>query len=321
MNRWNRMLLALLAVQVVLVMLALRPESGRDVPEAGPLLPGFRADLVTGLRIYVSPEESTALEKKEGVWTLPAQNGYPADPEKVSALLKKFEKLDTSVLVARTGSSHRRLKVSKNDYNRRVDFDLAEGRTEQLFIGSSPSYRKVHVRRGAGDAIFLTGEIGAWELHSDPSSWFERGYLRFEEASITAVHIENGSGGVRVEKGDDGNWALVGAPAGMRLNGKRWSELLNKVLYVRMNEPAGTEPEPSFGLDEPVLTLTVETGSGTVRLQVGTKNEEKNDYVAKSSASRFYVRVSDYAVDELVRLTSDSLLERIPEDNVTSDRK
>jgi len=314
MNRWNRILLGILAVQVVLVVLALRPGSGRDVPEAGLLLPGFQGENVTRFRIFVSPDESVLLEKKDGVWTVPARNGYPADSEKVSALLKKFEKVDTSILVSRTGSSQRRLKVSKGDYNRFVEVEFAEGTTERLFIGSSPSYRKVHVRRGGGDEIFLTAEIGAWELNSDPSAWLDRGYLRVDEATVTAVRIENGSGVVTVRKGKDGRWAVDGAPPEMRLNDERWRELLNKVLYVRMNEVAGTAPDPSFGLDAPVLTLTVEQGGESVTLRLGAKDEEKKDHVAHSSASKFYVRVSDYSMDELVNLTLDSVLEKVPED-------
>jgi len=310
MQRVNRILAGLLVLQAALLVWAYRPPADSAGGPAGPLLSDLDTGTLTGITIASGPDRSVELRRTDGEWRLPERGDYPADAAKVASLLEKIGRLDTRNLVARSRASHRRLKVAADEFNRKVELKRDGETVGAFYLGSSPGYRKVHLRRDGDDAVYVTDVLAAWELNADAGSWLERNYVKLAEADVGAVRIENGSGTFRVEKGDNGAWRLVDAPPGKGLDGERWNALLQKALVLRMTEPLGTDEKAEFGLDTPALTLTIERSGRAEPLVIraGAHDEKKRSYVVKSSDSRFYVRVSDYVLKDLVEAAAEGLL-------------
>lgn len=319
MNKLNKTLTGLLALQLIIMVLAFSL-GGRDGDlVAGPLFPDFRKEAAEKLTVYSERDKKVELTKEEGRWTVPAEQGYPADNEKVDGVLEKISELETGSLISSDRSSHKRLKVSENQYNRLVEIEGAGGDAKfRLFLGSSPVYRKVYVRSGTGDEVYQTGGIAAWELPAEPSSWLDHKYLDLKEEAVSSVEIENASGSMRFKRDESGAWTLEGLNEGVRLRQDEWKKLLKKALYIRMDKPLGSREEAKWGLDRPALTLRMETaasreggaGTETVTIRFGKKDEEKNLHVAKSSLSSFFVKVSAYSVSELVEAEKSGLVEK-----------
>src|SRR5690606_21219207 len=61
---------------------------------------------------------------------------------------------------------------------------------------------------------------------------------------------------------DDGGWVAEGLAADERLAGAAVDKLLDQLADLRFVEVRGREAKPEYGLDEPVLTLTLTRATG-----------------------------------------------------------
>jgi hypothetical protein len=84
--------------------------------------------------------------------------------------------------------------------------------------------------------------------------------------------------------------------------------VLQKATTVTMVSPLGKEEQAGYGMDEPNAVVTLKTADKTVTLRVGAQDPGDNTYVVKSSESPYYVRVSDYAAQNLVENAGDDFL-------------
>jgi len=93
--------------------------------------------------------------------------------------------------------------------------------------------------------------------------------------------------------------------------------VVNRAALVTMVAPLGTEEQDSYGMQQPGAVVTVrtqsdETGEKSYTLRVGAKDPDDNSYVVISSESPYYVRVSEFAVKDLVEKARDGFLELPP---------
>lgn len=318
MNKLNKVLIGLLALQALIMLIVFYPGGRGGNEAAGPLFPDFGQEVAEKITVHSENGKKVELVKKEGLWTVPEEQGYPADAEKVEGVLRKIAEIETGSLISTEKSSHKRLKVSGDEYNRLVEIAAGGENTYRLFLGSSPVYRKVYVRSGSGEEVYQTGGIAAWELPAEPASWLDHKYLNLQEEAVISVEIENEAGIMSFLKEDSGAWSLEGLDKGMQIKQDEWKRLLKKVLYIRMDKPLGSEDEPKWGLDRPELILRIETKtSGVVQgdaevltVRFGKKDEQNNAYPAKSSRSRFFVSVPSYSVSDLMEARKSGLVEK-----------
>ncbi len=306
MNRTNIVLSAILVVQLVLVGLALRPAE-TTAPKTKTFFEGIGKDAVTALVIHDQDKE-LRLEKKDDAWLVQADHEYPADATKITALLDKLTGLSSNRLVARTRASHVRLKVADDLYNRRLDL-VAGDTTISLYLGSSPTYKTLHVRLADEDEVYLVTDLSIWELQTTKESWWKTRYLDLAATDLTRVELENKAGSFTIEKKKDAEapWRLAGEDAA--LDPKAVDDFLAAASRITLLTYLGTEEKPDYGLDKPAATTRLTTKDGkTITVRIGPKNKDENNHVVKRDDSPFYVSVAAYAVEKLLDKTADSLL-------------
>jgi hypothetical protein len=311
MKRHHQILAAVLVVQVILSLVVFWPRSAATA-EAEPLFPDLNTDDVVALTLVNAAGETIFLEKVDGEWVLPEADNYPVLGDRVSSLLDKIAGLTTGRLVTRTEASHRRLQVASDEFQRRIDLELADGTQHTLYLGSSPRFGVTHVRVAGQNETYLSDEVAAMDAGATASAWIDTAYVSVPQEEVTAVTLENEQGTFVFSRDEEGNWTLEGLDADETMDPAAVSALVRKATAVTMVAPLGTEAEPEYGLDEPNAVVTIETTGGSITVAVGAPGEDENTYVVHSSESSYYVLAGETAVGGLVGTARADLLTEPP---------
>lgn len=316
MNRNNQILAVVLVIQLVIAGLMFwQPWSAAAGSEAGPLIAGLTVPEVTGLTISDGDGNRLVMAKTDENWVLPELGDYPVDSTKVEPLLQKVEELETNRLVTQTDSSHRRLKVAGDDFNRLVEIELQDGTRHKLYLGSPAGGTSAHVRADDRAEVYLTNNLNSWDVSAQASGWIDTLYFTVPQTATVALTLENQNGVFEFEKEGE-NWTMAGLAEDETFNPSSVTSLLSQAGSVRMTEPIGQEAESSFGLDQPQATVTLKTEEGdqkkTYVLRIGAKDPEDNSYVASSSESPYFVRLAEFTGNNFVDKTREDFLELPP---------
>lgn len=319
MNKLNRILAALLAVQIVVLALVFWPRAAASGKAGLSLFPGITADQVTGLTVTgpsTEGQKTVRLAKGADGWVLPDAGDYPVLADKVPALLAKLVALKAGQPVATQASSLKRLKVAEDAYERRIEFSASDGSTHRLYLGTSPSYGAVHVRADDQGEAYLVRDLSAQDAGAAAADWVDRTYLSIPQEQVVAFSLENGQGRFNFEKAG-GEWGLQGLAEGETLDAAQVTSLLGRVGSLYLVQPLGKETKPEYGMEQPSAVMTVKTQGGeggdkTYTLKVGAQDPADKSYVVLSSESPYYVRVSEYSVQDLVQKGKEGFLQVPP---------
>ncbi|MDF1512189.1 MAG: DUF4340 domain-containing protein [Anaerolineae bacterium] len=298
MKRHQKILIAILAVQLVVSVILLWPKSVAT-GSSEPVFTKFTADDIVSLDITDDQNVSIVLEKKNGEWVLPAAGDYPVKVDTVTPILENLVKLDKTTLVAQTEASHKQLQVSKTDFQRRIIIRTDGKGDYVLYLGSAPRYTATNFRVEGQSEVYQTPLLSSWELNTRANMWVDTAYVTTDQTTISQVILENAQGTVTLVK-DGENWTLSDLQEGEEVSLGKVNALVRNASTVTLMTPLGTSPEPEYGMDAPLAKVTLVTADGTRTLQVGARNTADSTYVVKSSESPYYVRVAEYNIKAMV---------------------
>jgi hypothetical protein len=315
MNKQNRILAAVLALQIVVLAIVFWPRS--SAAEGELLFGELSADQIVRLTIKDGSGNQIALARGEGGWVLPEAGDFPVQQGQVDTLLDQIVKLRGDRLVTQTSASHKRLKVADEDFERLIEFELQDGARHKLYLGSAPQGQVLHVRADDQDAVYLALGMTIFDAQTEVAAWIDAQYFSVPSDQIVALTLENANGRFELEKSAGGEWALQGLPAGETLDQDAVNALLTRVSSVRMLRPLGREEQASYGLENPSAVLIVQTrdeseNESTFVLRVGGSYGENEGRVVKSATSSYYVLVADYVVSDLLEKAGQDLIEIPP---------
>jgi hypothetical protein len=316
MNRLNRILIGALALQLVLAVVVFWPRTAGSGAEAESLFPGVEADQIQEVTLTGADGTTITLAKRDGSWVLPEADDYPADPERIEPLVDGLAALEADRLVTQTSASHERLQVAEDAFERRIDFQTADGTLHRVYLGTSPSFGVAHVRAGGQDEVYLTSDLSSQDAGVEATSWVGTTYFSVPSEEVVAITVENAQGTLEFEKEGE-SWALTGLAPDDTLNEGMVRSFVNRAISVSLLRPLGMEDLDAYGMQEPNAIVTIRTlGEDAVEetytLRVGAQDPEDNGYVVKSSESPYYVRVREFSVQDLVEKGYDDFIELPP---------
>lgn len=220
LTRFNKILIGLLALQVLIALLVVSGgDDGGPVTEQ-PLLPGFDAAAVTRVQVFESAKDKPVdLVKRGDAWVLASHHDYPADPSKVTDALAPVAKLAAAEPVATSASRHKQLRVGDADFDRKVIL-TAGGQDTILYIGGSAGLRRNALRLGSDERVWGVAGLSASTFGGKARDWVAASYYETPRAEITKLVVERGGSTVTLEKpappapaAGSGSAAPVPAPA------------------------------------------------------------------------------------------------------------
>lgn len=302
MKKWFFILGGLLAAQLVLaVVLNLTGEDYGTLQVEEKLL-SFNEQAVDGLRIE-DGTDSVVLKKQDGRWLLPEIGNFPASQAKVQRLLNKLTALQRGWPVAQTRSAARRFTVDEEQFERKLVLFADDDAQATLYIGSSPGIRKAYVRPGDSAEIFAV-EFNTWEANATHDDWIDNDILTLDESGVAQLEMP----GIIMQR-QDGRLQVMNLEENEQTNVEASSALLGKLAALRVQSLLGTEAEPEYGQDQPVLEISMTRDDGEILGYRFSKLADSAYYVLKRSDLDYYFRIADYLVDPVRETTREDLVQ------------
>lgn len=280
------------------------PASAADAPEQAFDL---ESDAIVSLTVTADNGDITEVSREtpgDDSWTVTAPFTATADGNAASAIANSLASLEVRRVVVEDEAADLSLfGLSEPAFT--VAFDTEEG-TESLVVGDETptgSDRYAHVRGTA--RVFLIASFLESTLNRTSFDLRDRSLLEFTGPNVGSLVIEQDASTIRFGKAD-GEWRVID-PVTARadfgiveaLVGRIGSAEMVAVERESIDTTQGSDLEP-FALDDPQMTVTVETGDERHVLLIG--DESPDGTVYSRDASRSIVFTMDAALfDDLAR--------------------
>jgi len=276
MKKLQRWLGSLLVLQLVIAsVFFIEGRSGHADFKPEPLL-SFNKDKVNKIRVS-SGSAKVTLVKDKGQWTLPELNSLPVSKNKLNTALQNLQGLSSNWPVTTTGSSHERFEVSENKFQRKIDLYRDEALAGELFIGSSPGFKKVHVRPAGENNVYAL-LLSAYDFPTKPIDWLDKNLLSAKK--ITTIKGPD----YALRKVDE-KWQIadgIESSKTMAINRDKADQLSQALTSLSVMGLADKAPEFSA---EKVVTIEV---SGEDNWQYQFLEKEGKYYVKRGDIAQIF---------------------------------
>lgn len=291
----------LLALQILL-MVAVH-FSGKDAMTVAPDTPlfTFKAGAVNGLVITDGEKKEIRLVKGDQGWVLPETFNAPASTTQVTALVEKLAGLQQGLPVATSESAVKRFKVADDLFQRRVRVLEGDKLVADLYVGTSPGFRQIHVRK-AGSGEVLTAALSTFELDTSADQWLDKAMFAVKEDELEAI-VFSGFTLKKVEQ----EWQLDNLSAGEKTDAKAAADLVAKVGGLTVQSVVTAETAAGFFSGEPALRFSVKKkGGGEVDYVLAKDGEDT--YYLKQSLRELYGKVHKLQAEGLLNAGRERLI-------------
>lgn len=316
----SKKLWVILALQVVVIALLYGLDRRAEAPVTGALL-DFDAAAVDALVIEESGATSLRLERNDAGWQLEPANeaaaALAADADKISATLDKLAGLAAPWPVATSASARTRFEVADDKYQRAVHLEVKGKRVASLLLGTSPGFRRLHVRKSGDDRIFevdlahfdfsvnaddwidravlaASGDvtalerIGAWQMTLNEGTWSLAGEAR---ADAVTPAVSDSATPAAADSGADSTAAQSTASA---IDATKVSDLVTRFANLRILGAGGATPP-----GEPQAVFAVTDAKGIQRLSF-YRIEGAPEYTVTSDRHPGAFRVATFVAEQLL---------------------
>jgi hypothetical protein len=306
MSRLTTLLGLVLALQLLLTAAVFWPRENPAENDALAALISLAPEEIDRI-IISSGEDSLLLRREGGRWIMPDYHRLPVQQGRLERLRVDLPDLARGWPVASSGSAAERFEVSPERFQRKIGFYRGEDNAGELFVGTSPGFRKVHVRPAGEDRVYAV-EFNIFELPVAAGEWLDKSLLRLEEVSAV-----KGLDYAITREGE----AWVG-DEGQQPSQEGVDMLVNGLTSLRVTDAA--DIATASVLDEmevpPTLTVTADGSRYEFRLY-----EIEDAYYIQRGDIPVYFSLGPFDYDRLNDVDAESLYARADagEDNVDAE--
>ena len=269
---------------------------------------------INRLTIEEQGKEPLSMTRNNGGWVLPALQGFPVSPSRFKQFSDKLLGAKPSWPVARTKVAAKQLKVSDDNFERRIRFFKGNEKVGGVFLGSSPTFRKVHARLD-GDETIYSLDFNTYEARTKPADWYDRSLLNLSREEVARIDL-----GAYAVKREAKDFAVEGLTEEEKTDTDRVRKLVSRVTSIDFDDVFGKDGKDRFEKSEPIVDYAVETRDGK-RLQYTVVSPPGEDYyILKTSAHPFYFRVKKSRFDDLRSTTRDQLVQKTTTNDTKSQK-
>lgn len=302
MKKWIVVLSVVLTAQLCLAVAV--DMSGKSYGAFQPTekLLAFAPKQVDSLRIE-SAKKQVVLSRQDGKWRLPDSDDFPANQSAVNGLLDKLAALRKGWPVATTRSAAGHFKVADGDFERKLTLMSGGKDLATLYVGTSPGFRKVHVRPQGEDDVYAVA-FNTWEANAKPDDWIDKEILKLDEKTVKQVEMP----GIDLRREGDA-LKLAGLDNKETTNETEAKSLLAKLTGLRIESLLGTEDKPDYQQDKPALEIKLTQDDGNTLTYRFSKPKVGGYYVLKRSDLAPYFKVAEFEVSPIKDEARDKLVQ------------
>lgn len=300
----NKILSAVLAVQVVLAAITWVPRGG-DSSEPTPFV-ATDAEAITRITVVgrTSPDQEAEpdqviLARTDTGWGLESLAGYPADATKVDELLGNLTSLMARSPTGTTAASHYPLQVAEDTFTRKITLSTEAG-DQVLYLGAATG-SGMHVRDASSQDVYTSRGVSAWSIADQERRYFDTAYLEHAAEDIDSFRVRNSHGDhTLVLVGED--WQEEGSEDPAATDSAEAASLIRTLMNIRVDTPVGQDALPQHGLDGTVRVEWTVTENETTTphgYTVGAASSDGKRYV-QSDGNAWIIEVLDSSVSRAV---------------------
>ena len=232
MTRSNQILAALFVVQL---LLAAGIEVGNRPPvanEAETALLNVDQQQINRIVLDDGKSGKVTLSKVDGRWQLPDYYKLPASQSGVEKMLATLAMTKSGWPVATTSAGIKRFEVGDDNYQTRITLASDDKPLETLYLGTSPGFRQLHLRRDGEDKVY-TVKLNSYDFPLKGKDWFDKTLLQ-PQADIAELQGPD----FTVDKQGDG-WKIAGGTG--EVQKVEIEKLVNAVTHLDVQYAADTK--------------------------------------------------------------------------------
>jgi len=248
--------------------------------------------------------DTVEIARSDGMWQLPGLSNLPADGARIERLLQQLASIDTRWPVTTTSGSHARFQVAPDHYQRRIELFGAGESAAHFYLGTSPAFRQVHMRREGAEPVFAVA-LNTADFPAQAQDWLDRQLLAAAQPQLVEAPdyrlLRDDTRGWRLERPG----AAAGAPS-PAVDEARAGQLAAALENLRVQGVADAAAVPPDDGAAAPHALTVETSGGERHsyrflLDEGVHLVQRDDYPVTFTLSEFdYQRIVGTTFDELL---------------------
>lgn len=303
MKKWITILAGLLALQLVLAVAFNVSEEDYGSFQADEKL--FALDFETIDRVqFDDGSQSVTLEKQDGQWVLPETWNYPVNSDALVQLMDTLSALNKGWPVATSPGAAERFKVAKNVFERKISFWSEAERQTTLYVGTSPGFRKVHVRLEGNDPIYAV-VLENWKTSAQTDDWLKKDILKIDATDIEQLSM---AGFVLIRS--DQTLQPKDLSEDEKPNPDTIDSLVNSLAGLPIESVQGIEGNEGFPMDEPKLTINVVLkNDDKFDYEFFKPEEESSHYFLKRSDLPYYFTVAEPSINTLLETKRGRLIQ------------
>jgi hypothetical protein len=314
MNKTQKYLIALLGLQIILIVVVFLLQ--RPVAASNNLIfPDLKIEAVTDLKISDSSGNLISIQKSGEGWVLPLQDDYPVQTEKIQELVDKLSTVRDNRLVTRSESSHDRLSISDNNFDRKVEITI-NGKSEVIYFGSSPAANNIHFRLSGKPEVYLTNALTNTNISTSFSSWVDTIIFQIGSNTVNKIVVNSAEGSFVFEVDSDSVWSTNQVAEGFEFDQSKWSSLFTGFTTLRFVEPVSKTDQAKYGFDTPLSSMQIfysnDAGEPLTREFVIGSQDDSGNYYAKWSGSEYIYKISSFNAERFINLTTEEFSSPIP---------
>lgn len=261
--------------------------------------------------ILASDSEELQLIKNDGNWFLDGSPGVSANDQQIATLLDTLSGLKKTLSVATSESAAARFKVAQNSFAHHVVLESAGKQMADLYFGTSPGFKQIHLRSGESNDI-MTAALGGHELSPETEQWIDKSLLKTEKQKIKSIAIQH----YVLHKEQGGSWAATVPEDYQTPTTETIEQLVDKLSGLSANDYL--EPGNN-GEKHPILqySISVENDGDEVHFTVSELSED--DCIVHRSDLNFGLKVSTWQIDEITTLLKEHFSPQ-PEEEKTENK-
>ncbi|MCB0332771.1 MAG: DUF4340 domain-containing protein, partial [Bdellovibrionales bacterium] len=140
--------------------------------------------------VVTEGKDSLTIEQKDGKWVLPHFDNFPISESKRSLFEEKLFSINKPYPVGNTEIAAKQFEVSEDNFKKRLSFYNGETLVDNLFLGTSPGFKKIHVRKGSEKQTYSI-EFSSYDLQTTPTAWYDRNFLKVKSDDLSKLELQD----------------------------------------------------------------------------------------------------------------------------------